>query len=116
LNCRISGRISGKARYRISTKYPAGYPVSGFLISRISGRPDIRQKQYPLHPYKIFYAAMSIPYFTQSASWWLPVAPVAVLAGRWWLVYCNIPWHLLTNFIVGLPLSVYRKFLECASF
>jgi hypothetical protein len=33
------------------TGYPAGYPVSGFWISRISGRPDIRQKQYPVHPY-----------------------------------------------------------------
>jgi hypothetical protein len=33
-------------------KYPAGYPVSGFRISRISGRPDIRQKQYryPVYP------------------------------------------------------------------
>jgi hypothetical protein len=34
-------------------RYPAliGYPVSSFWISRISGWPDIRQKQYPVHPY-----------------------------------------------------------------
>jgi hypothetical protein len=32
------------------TGYPAEYPVSGFWISRISGWPDIRQKQYPVHP------------------------------------------------------------------
>jgi hypothetical protein len=30
--------------------YPAGYPVSSFWLSRISGRPDIRQKWYPVHP------------------------------------------------------------------
>jgi hypothetical protein len=32
--------------------YPAltGNPVSGFWISWISGWPDIRQKQYPVHP------------------------------------------------------------------
>jgi hypothetical protein len=37
---------------RLDIRYPAltGYPVSGFWISRISGRPDIRQKQYPVHP------------------------------------------------------------------
>jgi hypothetical protein len=40
-------------KYSCQAKYPAltGYPVSGFRISRISGRPDIRQKQYPVHPY-----------------------------------------------------------------
>jgi hypothetical protein len=37
-------------RYPALTGYPAGYPVSGFWISRISGWPDIRQKQYPVHP------------------------------------------------------------------
>jgi hypothetical protein len=37
------------------TGYPAitGYPISGYWISRISGRPDIRQKQYPVHPYPV---------------------------------------------------------------
>jgi hypothetical protein len=34
-------------------KYPAGFPVFGFWINRISGQPDIRQKQYPVHPYDI---------------------------------------------------------------
>jgi hypothetical protein len=38
-------------KYSCEAKYPAGYPVSGFWISRISGRPDIQQKQYPVHPY-----------------------------------------------------------------
>jgi hypothetical protein len=28
----------------------SGYPVSNFGISQISGRPDIRQKQYPVQP------------------------------------------------------------------
>jgi hypothetical protein len=39
-------------KYICQDKYPAltGYPVSGFWISRISGRPDIWQKQYPVHP------------------------------------------------------------------
>jgi hypothetical protein len=45
-------------KYSCHAKYPAGYPaltgypVSCFWISRISGRPDIRQKQYryPVHP------------------------------------------------------------------
>jgi hypothetical protein len=43
-------------KYSCQAKYPAGYPVSGpywisgFWISRISGGPDIRQKQYPVHP------------------------------------------------------------------
>jgi hypothetical protein len=37
-------------RYPALTGYPAGYPVSGFWISRISGHPDIQQKQYPVHP------------------------------------------------------------------
>jgi hypothetical protein len=32
-------------------KYPAGYPVSGLhRISGIRPSPDIRQKQYPVHP------------------------------------------------------------------
>jgi hypothetical protein len=37
---------------RPDIRYPAltGYPVSGFWISPISSRPDIRQKQYPVHP------------------------------------------------------------------
>jgi hypothetical protein len=37
---------------RPNIRYPAliGYPVSGFWISRISGWPDIRKKQYPVHP------------------------------------------------------------------
>jgi hypothetical protein len=35
---------------RYPAGYPAGYPVSGFWISRISGHPDIQQKQYPVHP------------------------------------------------------------------
>jgi hypothetical protein len=34
-------------RYPALAGYPAGYPASGFWISRISGRPDIQQKQYP---------------------------------------------------------------------
>jgi hypothetical protein len=36
-------------------RYPAGYPVSGFCINWIpvSGQPDIRQKQYTVHPYLI---------------------------------------------------------------
>jgi hypothetical protein len=38
------------AGYPALTGYPAGYPVSGFSISRISGRPDSLQKQYPVHP------------------------------------------------------------------
>jgi hypothetical protein len=59
LPSQISGRISGikpnirpDIRYPALTVYLAGYPVSGFWISRIpaSGRPDIRQKQYPVHP------------------------------------------------------------------
>jgi hypothetical protein len=41
-------------QYPALTGYPAGYPVSGFWVSRISGQPDIRpdilQKQYPVHP------------------------------------------------------------------
>jgi hypothetical protein len=37
-------------RYPALTGYPAVYPVSGFWISRISSQPDIRQKQYPVHP------------------------------------------------------------------
>jgi hypothetical protein len=56
LSGQVSGRISGirplpDIRYPAFTGYPAGYPVSGFWIRRISGRPDIRQKQYPVHPY-----------------------------------------------------------------
>jgi hypothetical protein len=54
-------KYSSQAKYHISCwisgpyqiRYLAGYPVSGFWISRLSGRPDIRQKQYPVHPYKI---------------------------------------------------------------
>jgi hypothetical protein len=38
-------------RYLALTGYPARYPVSGFWSSWISGRPDIRQKKYPVHPY-----------------------------------------------------------------
>ena len=38
-------------RYPAPTGYPAGYPVSGFQNGRISGRPDIRQNCYPVHPY-----------------------------------------------------------------
>jgi hypothetical protein len=39
-------------RYPALTGYPAGYPVSGFWISRISGirlldKPDIRPTGYP---------------------------------------------------------------------
>jgi hypothetical protein len=26
------------------------YRISGFWMNRISGLPDIRQKQYPVHP------------------------------------------------------------------
>jgi hypothetical protein len=48
-------------KYSCKAKYTAGYPVSGFWISRISGFwisrisgwPVIRQKQYPVHPYQI---------------------------------------------------------------
>jgi hypothetical protein len=36
-------------KYFCQDKYPAGYPVSG--LNRISIRPDIRHKQYPVHPY-----------------------------------------------------------------
>jgi hypothetical protein len=35
-------------RYPALTGYLAGYPVSGFWISRISG-----QKQYPVYPYTV---------------------------------------------------------------
>jgi hypothetical protein len=42
--------ILPKIGYICQAEYPAGYPVSGFWISRISGQPDIRQKQYPVHP------------------------------------------------------------------
>jgi hypothetical protein len=41
-------------KYICQDKYPAGYPVSGpnWISGRISGiQPDIRQKQYPVHPY-----------------------------------------------------------------
>jgi hypothetical protein len=41
-------------RYSALTGYPAGYPVSSLWINRISGRPDIRQKQYPVHPYSLW--------------------------------------------------------------
>jgi hypothetical protein len=37
--------------YPALTGYMARYPVSGFWLSQIFGRPDIRQKQYPVHPY-----------------------------------------------------------------
>jgi hypothetical protein len=40
-------------------RYPAGYPVSGFWFSRISGRPDIRQNQYPVHPYTVGQPTLS---------------------------------------------------------
>jgi hypothetical protein len=40
-------RIRPDIRYPAITGYPAGYSVSGFWISRISGRPDIRQAGYP---------------------------------------------------------------------
>jgi hypothetical protein len=45
--------IAVRTSIRPYIRYPAlnGYRVSGFWISRISGRPDIRQKQYPVHPY-----------------------------------------------------------------
>jgi hypothetical protein len=46
----IKSSIRPDIQYPALTGYPAGYPVSGFRISRISGRLDIRQKQYPVHP------------------------------------------------------------------
>jgi hypothetical protein len=49
-NIFVKTNIRPDIRYPALTGYPAGYPVSGFWISRISGRPDIRQKQYPVHP------------------------------------------------------------------
>ena len=39
-----------KTGYLVS-KFPAGNPVSSFENGRISGRPDIRQHCYPIHPY-----------------------------------------------------------------
>jgi hypothetical protein len=41
-----------KPSIRPDIRYPVFtvYPLSGFWISWISGRPDIRQKQYPVHP------------------------------------------------------------------
>jgi hypothetical protein len=49
-NIFVKTNIRPDIRYPALNGYPAGYPVSGFWISRISGRPDIRQKQYPVHP------------------------------------------------------------------
>jgi hypothetical protein len=45
-------KIRPDIRYPACTGYPAGYQVSGFWIDRMSGRPNIRQNQYPVHPYK----------------------------------------------------------------
>jgi hypothetical protein len=50
-NVVVKQSIQPDIRYLALTGYPAGYSVSGFWIIRISGQPDIRQKQYPVHPY-----------------------------------------------------------------
>jgi hypothetical protein len=52
------------------------YPVSGFRISQISGWPDIRQKQYPVHPYLIHFYKRYFHYASASA------APVEISADR----------------------------------
>jgi hypothetical protein len=51
-NIVVKTNIRPDIRYPALKGYPAGYPVSGFWISRISGWTDIRQKQYPVHPYR----------------------------------------------------------------
>jgi hypothetical protein len=54
-NIVVKPSIRPDIRYPALTGFPAAYPVSGFLISRMSGRPDIRQKHYPVHPYNLLY-------------------------------------------------------------
>jgi hypothetical protein len=95
-NIVVKPSIRPDIRYPALTENPAGYPVSGFWISRISGQPDIRQKQYPVHPYRILL--------------WVRSEKLTQHTGKRKKIYCkNLKFRYSVGFWINIPVPVYKN-------